>query len=76
MKCCNRPSIHTMDYLWPLFPSDGEQKVTKINRVCTNCFAHWFGVEGEVKQYTRAEWDVMLNESFEQDTQKQRELFA
>lgn len=60
MECCSRPSIHTMDYTYPIFPEVGDPVVTKINRVCTRCFAHWFGVEGDVKQYTGKEWDAQL----------------
>jgi len=46
-----------MDYKYPLF---GETEGVKVNRVCTRCGAHWFGKEGEVKQYTSKEWDALL----------------
>ncbi len=65
-NCCSKPSIHTMDYRYPIFPNLGEQ-LTRINRVCCNCLSHWYGVEGDVKQYTRAEWDALLKESDDAD---------
>lgn len=68
-KCCAKPSIHTMDYKWPMFAKLDEPVVTKINRVCVHCYAHWFGEEGSVKQYTRAEWDALLQASVDADVQ-------
>jgi hypothetical protein len=61
--CCSRPSIAKMDYKWPVFDAP-EKQVMKVNRVCLHCFAHWFGVEPDVKQYTRKEWDAMMEEAF------------
>jgi len=58
-KCCKRPAIAVMDYKkptnmsWTVF----EQMV---NRCCTHCYAHWFGTQHNVKQYTRAEWDEYI----------------
>lgn len=64
--CCAKQSIHTMDYLSPIFPNLGEQ-VVRVNRVCCNCLTHWYGVEGDIKQYTRAEWDALLKASDDAD---------
>ena len=62
-KCCDRQSLAIMDYTWPMFKNqleEGEIQQTKINRLCMHCFAHWFGTEGDVKQYTKAEWNAMV----------------
>ncbi len=66
MSCCARPSIQPMDYKFPIFANPDEQ-VTKINRICLRCFAHWFGVDGDVKQYTRKEWDELMEHAFDAD---------
>lgn len=58
MTCCSKPSIQTMDYKWPCFE---EVQVTKVNRVCLHCWTHWFGVDGDVKQYTAKEWESYIN---------------
>lgn len=58
-ECCHHPAIQTMDYKYPVFAEFSEQ-VTKINRICLRCYTHWFGVEGDVKQFTRKEWDAMI----------------
>jgi hypothetical protein len=50
--CCVRPSVVTMDYT-----ADG---VRKTNRCCTKCYTHWFGAPGEVREYTRKEWDGLM----------------
>lgn len=59
-KCCDKPSIATMDYKYPLF----EQVQTwKVNRMCLKCNTHWFGTEDNVKQYTGREWDGLMDAS-------------
>lgn len=68
--CCDKQSIATMDYQWPIF---GEPKETKVNRVCLNCYTHWAGSVGythwagsvgSVVQYTRKEWDALVSDTF------------
>lgn len=59
--CCNRKSVAVMDYKWRVF---GEPKEIKVNRVCLNCGAHWAGSIGEVVQYTKKDWDVLMNDTF------------
>ena len=63
MTCCARPSFHTARYKWPMFVRDGEPQVEKINRICLNCYTHWAGTAGEEIQYTRKEWDALLEET-------------
>ena len=64
MMCCNRPSIQTMDYLWPIF---GDEQENRINRVCMNCFAHWAGAEDDITQYTKNEWDALISTAFREE---------
>ena len=59
--CCDRPSIAVMDYKWPVF---GEATEIKVNRVCLHCYAHWAGVVGSVVQYTRKEWNALMDKTF------------
>jgi hypothetical protein len=56
-----RKSINTDDgFKWPIF---AETQITKINRVCLKCWAHWFGVDGDVKKFTSKEWESYINQS-------------
>lgn len=57
--CCKRPAIATMDYV-KHSPANWNCGEPRINRVCTTCWTHWFGEPNEVKQFTRAEWDRLL----------------
>lgn len=59
--CCAKPSIAVMDHKWPVF---GDALEMKVNRVCLNCFAHWAGSIGSVVQYTRKEWDALMEQTF------------
>lgn len=57
--CCSRPSIATMDHLkgWP------PDTRPVVNRVCIQCWRHWYGEPGAVQAYTRSEWDAMMGEA-------------
>lgn len=57
--CCRRQAITTMDYQKGWF-SDGAE--VRVHRMCLTCYRHWFGPPGEVKEFTRAEWDAWLAE--------------
>lgn len=59
--CCAKPSVAVMDYQWPVF---GEPQEMKVNRVCLNCGAHWAGYVEEVAQFTRKEWDALMEKTF------------
>jgi cytochrome c5 len=59
MKICNH-DIQIMDYWTGWKPGKGERVV---NRVCLRCRMHWHGVDGAVREYTRAEWDRVLEEA-------------
>lgn len=56
--CCDRPAIATMDHVKGY--TGQEQRM--VNRCCTRCWAHWYGPEGSVRRYSRAEWDVWVRE--------------
>ncbi|MBC7752471.1 MAG: hypothetical protein H7Z73_12310 [Candidatus Saccharibacteria bacterium] len=55
--------------------SDNEQhgEPTMINRVCLNCYTHFYGLVGEVKTYTRKEWDDYLDRNLKN---LEKEIFA
>ena len=61
MTCCNRPSIANFDHTKNYFGEYPDVKI--VNRVCVRCYRHWYGPEGEVKEFSRAEWDKLINES-------------
>ena len=65
MKSCPTcaHAIQPMDYRWPIF-ADRDEQVTKINRICLKCYKHWFGVEGDVREFTRKEWDDYVSGAF------------
>jgi hypothetical protein len=69
-SCCKKPAIHTMDYkafanaeghlfFWDV--QDFTRPVQITSRTCTHCGAHWYGWDGEVKQYTAKEWQERIN---------------
>lgn len=57
---CARPSVAVMDYR-KCTPTNWNGGTVRVNRVCTNCWSHWFGPIGKVKQLTKAKWDRLLN---------------
>lgn len=57
--CCKKPAIENMDY-FNHSPGDWHNPDPRVNRVCTKCFAHWFGTPDSVRQFTRKEWDAEL----------------
>lgn len=58
--CCTKPSIVKLDY------KDWDCDSITINRVCIHCSEHWFGIDGDVKHYTRQEWDAYLTEGWKE----------
>lgn len=44
-----------------------EERIRITNRLCLKCYQHWYGPEGAVNEYTRAEWDAWINSVFEGD---------
>lgn len=67
--CCAKPSICTMDYdkFSPSPKGHWAEPKRMVNRVRTNCWAHWFGPESRARQFTRAQWDKWINASFAND---------
>jgi len=35
----------------------------RVNRVCMNCYTHWSGSPDSIQQYTKAQWDKLLEGS-------------
>ena len=60
---CKRPSVACVDHK----KQDLETLVLTpmINRMCLTCGKHWYGPEGQVKEYTRKEWDSWINSAAE-----------
>lgn len=64
IQCCSRPAIAVMDYE-RLMP--GGLVSSRVHRVCTRCFAHWFGSPGRIRKYRRKEWDSLINTDYQLD---------
>lgn len=62
-RCCDRPSIATMDYK-KHSPDNWRECESMVNRVCLRCNAHWAGEVNNVHQYTGREWDALINDAF------------
>lgn len=63
--CCAKPSILKMDskafanaegklFIWQIQGFTRPVQVT--NQMCTRCGAHWYGEDGDIKQFTAKEW--------------------
>ena len=59
---CKRSNVTNMDHK----KQDVETLAITpmVNRMCLTCGKHWYGEEGAVKEYTRAEWDSWINSAF------------
>ena len=62
-KCCKRNAIANMDHK-KSGPRGWNYPVAVTNRMCLHCGKHWYGIEGQVKEYTRKEWDSWINSAF------------
>lgn len=62
---CANPAICTMDYDKYSPAPEGHWSAPQrmANRVCTKCWAHWFGQVGSVVQYTRTQWNGRMQET-------------
>lgn len=63
---CEHKNIHVMDFIrgWS---TDAEGITQWVNRLCDKCLQHWSGPVGNVKEYTRAEWDALIAEEAEKE---------
>ena len=57
---CVNPSIATMDHI----KGYRDEQAFIVNRCCTKCFMHWYGEEGNVKSFSKNEWDKWINSAF------------
>lgn len=62
-NCCKRQSIASMDYK-KSGPRGWNFPVPVINHMCMHCGQHWYGEEGAVKEYTKAQWDAWIATAF------------
>jgi len=60
---CKRPAIANMDHK----QGDAFDVRPTVNRMCITCGAHWYGPVGDVKEYTRAEWDAWIATAFDDE---------
>jgi hypothetical protein len=63
---CTHANIFIMDHKKG-FTSDDDGSVQMVNRLCSKCYQHWYGPEGDVKESTRAEWDEIMAHIFDED---------
>lgn len=56
---CEHPNVINMDYKKPPF---GINTRVIADRACRNCGHRWHGPINEIKEYTRAEWDVLMGD--------------
>lgn len=60
-ECCDRQALAKMDHKWPLF---GEDSKLMVNTMCMRCYTHWAGLDGNVKIYTKKQWEDHINEQY------------
>lgn len=62
--CCAKQSIANMDHVSFNSMFNSKEKEMMVNRMCMNCYTHWAGLVDSVKQYTRKEWDALMNDTY------------
>jgi len=64
MECCKNPAQYNMhEFRYEIV--DGRYAAIPCwNRICTNCFTHWYGHPDNLKRYTGKEWDKMIEDNF------------
>jgi hypothetical protein len=64
MECCKNPAQYNMhEFRYEIV--DGKYAAIPCwNRICTNCFTHWYGHPDNLKRYTKQEWDKMIEDNF------------
>jgi hypothetical protein len=66
MNCCKNPAQYNMQEYKYTIGNDGTfYKVPCLNRICTNCYTHWYGPPENLIKYSRNEWDKMINKAFD-----------
>ena len=63
-QCCERPAVSSLDHT--VFHADRTTE-ERVNRICLVCRTHWYGPPEAVKQYTRAEWDELMESALRED---------
>lgn len=58
---CRKSDICNMDFTRGYDPTTAEKH---INRLCCTCYRHWAGPLDSVREYSRAEWDVYVEQSW------------
>ena len=71
MTCCKNPAQYNM-HEFKYSPNENGYHYPEPcwNRVCTNCYTHWYGHPDKLKKYTRKEWDAMIEGSFNDYSQR------
>jgi len=66
LNCCNKPAqTNLAEFKYVINGETGRYESEECwNRICTNCYAHWYGNPDSLKKYTRKEWDDYVNNSF------------
>jgi hypothetical protein len=72
-QCCERPAVSSLDHTVSHVDRTVEERV---NRICLMCGAHWYGPPEAVKQYTRAEWDELMESALREDVEIAQPRYA
>jgi hypothetical protein len=58
-RCCKRPQVCNLDYQKATPTKAGPYRLSsRVNRVCTSCWTHWFGAPTKVRTFSKEEWDI------------------
>lgn len=72
-RCCERPAVSSLDHTVHHADRTTEERV---NRICLACRAHWYGPPEAVKQYTRTEWDKLMESAMREDVEVAQPRYA
>jgi hypothetical protein len=63
MQCCNKPKVSALNDIRTSINEEGRFHTEPwVNKICLNCYSHWYGAPESPKFYTRKEWDAWINE--------------
>lgn len=70
LDCCSRPAQANL-YEVKYEIVDGRYAgIPCWNRICTNCYAHWYGHPDRLTKFTKQEWDLLINSTFDEEPAK------
>lgn len=64
LDCCDKPAQTNMHEFKHVLNSNGRYQAEPCwNRICSNCYTHWYGHPENLKKYTRKQWDEMIEKA-------------